>query len=427
MSSDDRRQSDLKKLITATKVAIDDAKFRKNMAKALEMEVVVLSPRSRTFLNKIPCQDVEEIEQIQRRRILQMTFSKDPKHSVERLVSEFKESYKTKRRNRFNDLMLLSVWFEIRPKHFLYYVHHFIKFAAEEIEDDGNLLAKHLIAILRASQWHLMFQGLPLDGISKEFHMQYASKDGYGIRIAGTSAKAISNKFFKTIFNQSKEKKQMEFAEQNAMRLALGIICHCVSIDLFLERDDTYQRLGDTWEVMDGNDLMTEVKNHTQLADVYGDYDDVFKKVRRSVYNLQRDPVKTERKKFEKLKRMLMRIPDQVKTECGYEVGKFSDSRFDVVKMFCFSQEQRTHVDVIGEILRDPANMDDDDSLDLIWAHFQEIVTAVKARTMRTWIMIGNQEGEWFPALPEGIEDMNPIAIRRIFTKLLHTPKSGGK
>ena len=410
-------------MISNSRDLINEARERKTLAKALEMELVVLNPRPRTFLNRIPCQDSDEVQQIQRRRILQMTFSKNEKYAVDKLISDFKETYRSKRRNRFNDLMLLSVWFEIRPKHFLNYIHHFLKFAAEEIHDDGNLLAKHLITIVRASKWHLMLQGLPLDAVSKELHMQYASEDGYGVKIAGTSAPAISNKFFKTVFKQTpkekKEREQREISEQNAVRLALAIICHCISIDAFLDINDTYTDVGESWAEMDAKDEMKAVREHPHLADLYNESDSEAKKIRRGLDYLQSKPVKTERKKFEKLKKTLARIPDQTKKDSGYQVSRFSDSQIDFVKQFCFCDEQREHVDEIYRILGNENNFDDDDMLDLLWEHYQAVIEAVRVRTIRQWMVVAD-ESEWFPDLPEGIEDLNPIAIRKTFTELLH-------
>lgn len=108
-------------------------------------------------------------------------------------LSEFKRDYKEKPKNRYSLLYFLSVWFEMRPKHFL----KMLPYLIDIVEDcnDGGLLVKHLRIIFDVSKRNMRFRFLPLDSVPPSFHLNYVQTSDYHKLISGNDVTTMQNSF----------------------------------------------------------------------------------------------------------------------------------------------------------------------------------------------------------------------------------------
>jgi hypothetical protein len=179
--------------VEKTKKASESANRRRAMVTVFEMEYCLLFPRTSDYLMKLPeMPNREEEERKWRHEILWMT-AKGTEATLE-FVSEFSDVYRSEPRLRFNQLLGLSIWFEMRPKHFLRHVHLFTGLL-QSVRNDGNLLVKHVIAILRAADRNLKFVKLPLDAVRPDFFIQYDATMDFRARHVESDALLIENKF----------------------------------------------------------------------------------------------------------------------------------------------------------------------------------------------------------------------------------------
>lgn len=225
--------------IAKTAASVKDSQQVVAMTCALEMEVCMRIPRPRNYLELIGSsyfKDVGAREATCARfysTIAQTLFVKH--NEIERLIEQFALHYFKDPRNRFQYLLFLSIWFEMRPKHFLKYIYYFLYIVVENQQlNDGGLLAKHLLAILSAAEWNLMFQYLPLDAVGSSLKLIYESLDGHDVFIAGSSSKAVSNRFYidnlENGINMSSNTKRLE--------LWFELLQRCISLELFASESD---------------------------------------------------------------------------------------------------------------------------------------------------------------------------------------------
>ncbi|OHT08953.1 hypothetical protein TRFO_22280 [Tritrichomonas foetus] len=105
----------------------------------------------------------------------------------------FCEFYEKNPSERFSLLYFITVWFELRPKHFLRMVPCFIDFV-DKVNDQGYF-AKHLCMILEYSKRIMKFKALQLDSIPAEARLRYVQFGDYHKQILGTTAENIQNSF----------------------------------------------------------------------------------------------------------------------------------------------------------------------------------------------------------------------------------------
>lgn len=150
--------------------------------------------------------DLKNNEQITHAHVMLTYLSYSPsKWNI--FLQKFKKNYIDKPEMRFSFLFFLSVWFQIRPKHFLTKFPIFVDFIEEF--NDGNLFVKHLCMILEQAKWNVKFMFLPLDGISHSFHLTYLQLSDRNKVIVGVNASSMQNSFKTNMMKKFDLKKKM--------------------------------------------------------------------------------------------------------------------------------------------------------------------------------------------------------------------------
>lgn len=124
-----------------------------------------------------------------------------------KFLKQFKKNYIKKPEVRFSYLYFLSIWFEMRPRHFLTKFPIFVNFI-EKI-NDGCLFSKHLCIILKQAKWNVNFMFLPLDAISPSFHLKYLQLSDKNKVIVGVDANSMQNSFKSSMMKKFDMKKKL--------------------------------------------------------------------------------------------------------------------------------------------------------------------------------------------------------------------------
>ena len=157
----------------------------------------------------------------------------------------FKNTYIHNPESRFHLLFYLSIWFELRPKHFLKFFSWHVDFI-ESVNNDQGLLCKHFILIFEEAKRNVKFKFLQLDSIPSDLHLKYVQFSDYHKNIFGSDIISIQNTFTSNILKknqpfhmknlQSNDTRPNEDDFVQAFIILLNASLYTLSLDAFISK-----------------------------------------------------------------------------------------------------------------------------------------------------------------------------------------------
>jgi hypothetical protein len=245
---------------------IEQARDRHETVPCLELEYALLFPRPANFLQKLPGIS-STADHSCRLRIFRTIV--DPGEVDAALLQMILCEYRARPQSRFELLHLLSVWFDLRPRNFLAYIHVFFGLA-HSIDNDGRLLIKHLLSILREATYIHRFLILPISHFDSRLCIRYSLNVDHFARYTGANANDVANRFlekdakqgFSSIFKGS-DVEPTDIAK--FFCLIFASLMQMVTLDLFALDSPEIDNFEAAWEKLSELHPDAEFREATSL------------------------------------------------------------------------------------------------------------------------------------------------------------------